>query len=117
MAFPVEKLQKARLTCADIVQCTFDLSEQDVRTYEVVNNLGRARTEEIAQALGKDPSVVYRGLQRLVECGVVVKKKEALSEGGYFFAYHAKPRREVRAMLRACVDDWHSQMLRAIDRL
>lgn len=117
MTFPVEKLQRARLTCADVVQCAFDLSAQDVRTYEAVNNIGRARTEEIGHALGKDPSVVYRSLQRLVTCGVVRKRKEALAGGGYYFAYEAKPRGEVKAMLRACVEDWHSQMLRAIDRL
>lgn len=117
MAFPLEKLQKARLTCADVVQCAFNLSEQDVRTYEAVNNLGRTRTEELGDVLGKDPSVVYRSLQRLVGCGVVQKHKEALGEGGYYYAYEAKPRGEVKAMLRACVEDWHSQMLRAIDRL
>lgn len=117
MSFPVEKLQKARVTCADVVQCAFDLSDQDVRTYEALNNLGHARTEEIARVLDKDPSVVYRSLQRLVGCQVARKTKHALAEGGYYYVYEASPRKEVKAQLRACIDDWHAQMRRAIDRL
>lgn len=117
MAFPAEKLQQGSLTCADVVQCAFDLSEQDVRTYEALNNFGRARTGELARVLDRDGSVVYRSLQRLVGCNVVDKRKEALREGGYYFVYEAKPKREVKARLRACVDDWHDQMTRAIARL
>lgn len=117
MSFPVEKLQQARLTCADVVQCAFDLSDQDVRTYEVLNDLGHARTEEIARVLDKDPSVVYRSLQRLVGCDVASKTKEAMPEGGYYYVYAAAPKREVKTRLRACVNDWQQQMLHAIDRL
>lgn len=117
MAFPVEKLQRSRLTCGDVVQCAFDLSEQDVRTYEALNDLGRARTDEIARILRKDGSVVYRSLQRLVGCKVAHKRRTSMAEGGYYFVYEAAPKREVKARLRACVDDWHRQMTRAIDRL
>lgn len=117
MSFPVAKLQKGRLTCSDVVQCAFDLSDQDVRTYDALNNLGRARTEEIARVLDKDPSVVYRSLQRLVGCDVATKTRESMDEGGYYYVYAATQKREVKMRLRSCVDDWHQQMLRAIDRL
>jgi predicted transcriptional regulator len=117
MAFPVERLQKSRLTCTDVVQCAYDLGEQDVRTYEAVNDLGRVRTEEIAKDVGKEASVVYQSLQRLVTCGIVTKRKHAIVEGGYYFVYEALPKREVKARLRACVDDWHAQMTRAIERI
>lgn len=117
MSFPVEKLQKARLTCADVVQCAFDLSDQDVRTYEALNNLGRARTEELARLLDKDASVVYRSLQRLVRCDVATKARESMTEGGYYYVYEAAPKREVKRRLTVCVNDWHKQMLRAIDRV
>lgn len=117
MSFPVAKLQKARVTCAVVVQCAFDLSDQDVRTYEALNNLGRARTEEIARVLEKDASVVYRSLQRLVRCEVAIKTRESMPEGGYYYVYAATSKREVKTRLKACVNDWHQQMLRAIDRL
>ncbi|MFA5862497.1 MAG: helix-turn-helix domain-containing protein [Candidatus Thermoplasmatota archaeon] len=117
MSFPVEQLQKARLTCADVVQCAFDLSDQDVRTYEALNNLGGARTEDLARALDRDASVVYRSLQRLVQCNVASKTKGSMAEGGYYYVYSAAPKRVVKTRLRACVNDWHQQMLRAIDRL
>lgn len=117
MAFPVEKLQRSRVTCTDVVQCAFDLSDEDARTYDSLNALGHARTEEIARALRKDPSVAYRSLQRLVGCGIATKTKQAMPEGGYYHLYTAIPKREVKAKLRACVDDWHRQMVRAIERL
>lgn len=117
MAFPVEKLQRSRLTTSDVVQCAYDLSEQDVRTYEALNNLGEARTEELAAALGKDASVAYRSLQRLVRCDLVAKTKQALPDGGYFYSYRAHPKAQVKQRLRACIDDWHAQMKAAVARL
>lgn len=117
MAFPLGALQRRRLTCADVIECAYDLGPQDVRTYEAVNNLGAAKTEEIAKILGKDGSVVYRTLQKLVGCGVLVKTKRTLDEGGYFYVYQAVPKAQVKRHLKACVDDWHRQMVGAIDRL
>lgn len=117
MAFPVQKLLSSRVSCADVVQCAYDLGEQEVRVYEALNNLGPSRTEEIATAVGRDPSVVHRNLQKLVSCGIVVKDKKTIAGGGYFHAYEALPKAEVKRRLRACVDDWHDQMLRAIKRL
>lgn len=117
MAFPVGALQARRLSCAEVIQCAFDLGEQDVRVYEAVNNLGASRTEEVAKILGKDGSVVHRNLQKLARCGVVTKTKRTLHEGGYCYVYQALPKAQVKRKLRSCVEDWHKQMLTAIDRL
>jgi predicted transcriptional regulator len=117
MAFPVEKLMKNRLACSDVVQCAFDLGDQELRVYEALNNLGTSKTEEIARVVGRDASVVYRHLQKLLGCGVVTKEKRTLAEGGYYFVYAAIPKAEVKTRLTACVDDWHAQMKRAIERL
>lgn len=117
MAFPVPNLLRNRVSCAEVVQCAYDLGDQEVRVFEALNNLGPSRTEEIAKAVGKDPSVVYRNMQKLVSCGIVTKHKRSLPEGGYFHAYEALPKSEVKRRLRACVDDWHAQMVRAIGRL
>lgn len=117
MAFPLEKLQKGRLACSDVVQCAFDLGDQELRVYEALNNLGPSKTEEVARVVGRDASVVYRHLQKLLGCGVVTKQKETLEEGGYYFVYEAIPKAAVKERLHGCVDDWYAQMKRAIDRL
>ncbi len=116
MAFPLMSLQKGRLSCSEVVTCAFDLGTQEMRAYEVVNDLGAATVEEVARLVGRDPSVVYRNLQKLVKCGVVAKEKTVLDGGGYCFIYAGVPKQQVRARLRACVDDWHKQMVSAIDR-
>lgn len=117
MALPVPALTKGRLACSDVVKCVYDLGDQEMRVYETLNDLGEARTEDIAQHVERDPSVVYRNLQRLVSCGVVKKTKSTYPEGGYFFTYRSVPKKEVKAHLRACVDDWHAQMRKAVERL
>lgn len=106
-----------RVSCSDVVRCAFDLSEQDVRMYGLLNDLGPSRAEDLAREAGREGSVVYRNLQKLVECGLVEKRKHVPSGGGYRYVYHPLPRHEVKARLRACVDDWYGQMARAIDRL
>lgn len=117
MAFPVEKLMKNKVSCADVVQCAYSLGEQEVRAYEALNNLGPSKVEEVALAVGRDPSVVYRNLQKLTACGIVTKEKRTLPEGGYYYHYEAVPKREVKTRLSRCVDDWYRQMKGAIERL
>lgn len=117
MAFPVEKLQKRRLACSDVIACAYDLKGQDVKVYDALNDLGPARTEDVAAHVGREASVVYRNLQKLVGCGIVEKEKAALEGGGYYHRYRALPKQQVKAELTRCVDDWHAQMRAAIDRL
>lgn len=117
MAFPVEKLMKQRLSCSDVVQCAYSLGEQEVRTYETLNNLGPSRVEEVAASLEREASVVYRNLQKLLSCGIVTKEKRTIAGGGYFFVYKAAPKAQVKASLNRCVDDWYRQMKAAIERL
>lgn len=117
MAFPTDKLLQKRLACSDVVQCAFDLGEQELGVYEAVNNLGACKTGDVARVVGRDASVVYRHLQKLMRCGIVTKEKRTIAEGGYFYVYAALPKTQVKARLRECVDDWHAQMKRAIGRL
>jgi predicted transcriptional regulator len=117
VAFPVEQLMKKRLSCSDIVKCAFDLGDQEIRVYDVLNDLGPSKVEDVAAVVDRDASVVYRHLRKLHGCGIVEKEKRALPEGGYFYSYTAVPRSRVKKELNACVDDWYAQMKAAIRRL
>lgn len=117
MPLPVAALSNGRVSCSDVVRCAFDLSEQEIRAYEALNDRGPSRVEDLAADLGREASVVYRHLQALSRCGIVAKRKETIEGGGYRFIYDALPKRKVKAKLAACVDDWHAQMTRAIARL
>lgn len=117
MAFPTPQLVDGRVSSADIVRCAYDLTPQEIRVWEVLNEQGPSRNDEVAESVGRDPSVVYRNLQKLLECGVVLKDKQTIEGGGYFYVYEALPKATVKAHLLECVDDWHAQMRSAIERL
>lgn len=117
MGLPLEPLLKRRVSCSDVVRCAFDLSEQEVRVYDALTDLGAARVEDIAASVRREGSVAYRHLQKLIACGVVEKRKESIEAGGYRFVYVALPRAQMRKKLSACVDDWHAQMRAAIARI
>lgn len=108
---------KGRVSCTDVVRCAFDLGEHEIRVYETLNDLGAARVEDVAKLVGREASVVYRHLQKLCACDIVTKSKRTIEGGGYYFVYEARPKAQVKRKLAACVDDWHAQMTRAIQRL
>ncbi len=117
MALPLPKLLGNRVACSDVVKCAFDLGDHEVNVYQVLNDMGPCKVDAVAVQVGRDPSVVYRNLQKLTSCGIVNRTKQTIAEGGYFFVYEALPREQVKRRLRECIDDWHKQMLGAVQRL
>lgn len=116
MALPVPELLAGRVTCADVVRCAYDLRDPEVAVFDALQK-GPATSEAIAARLGKDPSVVYRNLQRLVQCGLVTKEARTLDGGGYLFEYASLPKAEVKRRLHACIEEWSATMRRAVAKL
>ena len=102
--------------CKDIVQCAFSLNDFEVDVYRAASMSGPVRADELADAMGKDRSTVYRALQKLMSCGMVHRETKSLEKGGYYHMYEAINKDILRSKLEQCVDEWSKRMRDALAR-
>ena len=98
-------------TCEDLVQCAFSLNEFELLIYRKLVEVGSSRADEIAEAMGRDRSTVYRSLQKLLSCGMVFRETRSIERGGYFHVYIPISKQMMKEKLERCVEDWHKRML------
>ncbi len=74
-------------TCKDLFEYFFDLSPNDVNILYSLCPDKMETLDEIAGTVKKDRTTAYRCLQKLVGTGLVIKKKNTIDKGGYYFTY------------------------------
>jgi predicted transcriptional regulator len=74
-------------SCRDMFEYLFDLSPADISVlYTLKDNSGESLLA-IASEMKREKTAVFRSLQKLVSAGLVIKKKNILEKGGYYYAY------------------------------
>ena len=73
-------------TCEDLLSCVYDLNKLESEAYFAL--LAKpAKMDELAAALRRERSTVYRALQKLVTLQLVVRDTLSLPGGGYCHVY------------------------------
>ena len=109
--FPAEpKIASTAENCTDLLRCIYNLTDLDTEVLRHLIKEGPRRAEDLADALGRDRSTVYRSLQKLVSCQVANKETKSLDRGGYYHEYTAVPRDLLRERLSHCIEEWHSRV-------
>jgi len=101
-------------TCEDVMQCFFNLNDLEITLYTFITNQGPQRLDTLAKKVKKDKTTVYRSLQKLVSCGLCFKGTKTLKRGGYYHIYGAVEPQLVRRKLKECMDQWNTNMKRAL---
>jgi predicted transcriptional regulator len=110
-----QKILSGQATCRDIVKCMYGLSDFELLIYKRLTKQGPLKADDLAPALKKDRSTVYRALQRLVASGLAFRETKTIDRGGYYHVYTAVPAAQLKERLRKCADDWFENMQGAID--
>jgi predicted transcriptional regulator len=106
------------LSIDDMLQCSFGLSRLELSVLLAL--LGKktwASTSALALELGKDRSVVQRGISSLMGKGLAEREQSNKERGGYEYVYRAKGKDEIKgqilansrafcAMVRETVQGW-----------
>ncbi len=92
---PLLQLLESANSCDELLSCLFGLNALESRLYLTLSS-EEMEVRPLAELVGKERSVVYRALQKLIACNLCKKKKRLLPKGGYFFVYSAIPPEEVK---------------------
>ncbi|WP_337860025.1 helix-turn-helix domain-containing protein [Ferroplasma sp.] len=98
-------------SCRDIFEYFFDLSPADVSVlYSLANKKGES-LESIASIMKKERTAVFRSLQRLVSTGLVIKKKNILKKGGYYYVYLRISPPKITELVKIRENEFHSALV------
>ena len=103
-------------SCQDLVQCAYSLNDFEVEVYDRLLETGPVFANDLADEMGRDRSTVYRALQKMLSCGLVLRATRSIARGGYFHVYRAITRQELKEKLEDCVDSWYNRLKLALDR-
>lgn len=112
----IQHLLSDQAGCSDVLKCAFSLGDPELDVYRALLSNGPMRSDELADFMGKGPSTIYRSLQRLVSCGMVLRESRNIPAGGSYFIYRAKDREQLREEVRGCMERMMERVERLLDR-
>jgi len=105
------------ICCDDVIKYIYNLNKLDIEVYKTLCKKKESRTNELAKNIKKERSTVYRSLQRLSDCGLCNKKTKTLPKGGYYYAYSAIKKEEIKKNLETCIEEWSQKMKETLEEL
>ena len=99
------------LECEDLLECLYELNELDRRVYRRLSGAEEPLTvDELAAAVTRERSTVYRSVQRLLQFGLVQKEQVNYDRGGYYHVYRLTDPDEVADQMQDKLNDWYAEI-------
>ena len=110
-----QKILVGTATCKDLMQCMMNLGEMEMDILRTLMRRGPLGTDDLTKHSRRDKSIVHRGLQKLMSCGLVSREKRSISKGGYYYVYSSIPPDKVKKRMKECIDTMYSNMKELVD--
>lgn len=107
------------LSGENLLGCFYNLNELDRKVYFLLTRMGTPLTnDDIARALEKDKTAVYRSLQKLLTCGLITKTKRTYEKRpSYNYLYQAVDLKVVKRRLKEDLKRWYITAESVIENL
>lgn len=106
----MQSLMSESSRCADLIKCAYNLGETELKAYKILVEKGPLRSDDLSEESQRNPSSVYRSLQKLMSCGMVYRHTENMEGGGYYHLYIARDKQAVKRDLASCVCEWKNRV-------
>jgi len=110
-------LEMQELQKHEMLAHLFNLSETDSLAYFHILGENNLNLQEIAKKLSKDRTTAQKTVKKLVEQGLVHRRKINLTKGGIKYSYEAVPFSIVKQKMLEKVNDWHSIAINKINKV
>ncbi|WP_135665675.1 helix-turn-helix domain-containing protein [Halorhabdus rudnickae] len=101
----------------ELLRLVFGMSPSELDVCLCVMEVGETTTEEVAEQLGVDRSLVSRHLNHLVAIGVLEKRRRIRKTGGQVYVFTPNSVEEVRQGFKLGLYAWVDEALQQIDAL
>lgn len=90
------------LSIEDMLRCSFGLSKLELSLMlALLGKNGWTSTGSLAKTLGKDRSVVQRGISSLMGKGLAEREQSNKERGGYEYVYRARDKEAIKKLILA----------------
>ena len=117
MASSIYEMLRANFKCDDVAKCILGLKALDVDSYKTLLTHGPMTAEKLGELLNRERSTAYRSLQNLISCGLVYRETKSIDVGGYYYEYVAIEPSEMKKMIQANINEWHTKVTKLVENL
>ena len=100
--------------CDELLSCLFGLNTLENELYFTLVMEKEMAIKELAKIAGKEKSVVYRALQKLMNYHLCTKEKRVIPRGGYYFVYKANDPEKVKEYIFSRMAQMESHLQRVL---
>ena len=105
-----EQLQRD-LQCESLFECFHGLKQLDKDIFQTLVDAEESLTvDEIAEAVDRERSTAYRGVQRLLQTGFIQKEQVNYDQGGYYHVYRPTDPGQIADEMHRLLNDWYAKM-------
>ncbi|MFB6151123.1 MAG: helix-turn-helix domain-containing protein [Haloarculaceae archaeon] len=99
------------LACEGLLECFHGLKSLDREIFRVLATESDPMTvDEIADRVDRERSTAYRGVQRLLQSGLIRKEQVNYDQGGYYHVYRQADADAVADEMQRSLNDWYAEM-------
>lgn len=99
------------LACEDLLECVHGLTDLDRSCFETLAEAGKPLTvDDIAEAVDRERSTVYRSVHRLLDAGFLEKDQINYEHGGYYHVYRPVDPDAVADEMEQLLEEWSETM-------
>jgi len=101
---------RGTLQCEDLLACFYGLNLLDTACFWVtVDAVEPLTIDEIAAAVDRERSTVYRSVQRLLQTGLLDKQQVNYESGSYCHVYVPADSGAIAGEMRRLLNEWYAQ--------
>lgn len=89
------KIDFDTIDCYDIVKCIFNLNNTDLKILRSFYSDKGMTINQLTRKIGKDRSIIYRGLEKLMACKLCYKDRRSGKKRGFIDYYFRIPLKEI----------------------
>jgi len=103
----------------ELIRCSFDLNKTEYRIFHfLVKHKSQAYSiKEIAKKLNLDRTSIQKGMKKLIERNLVVRRQTNLKNGGFIYYYLLKDKAQIKNEIKKLLDNWTNNAKKVIDSL
>ena len=111
------KLDFDDFDCYEIVKCIFNLNNTDVQILQSFGKNQGMTVNEFTKKIGKDRSIIYRSLEKLISCKICYKERRSGKKRGFVDCYYRIPMKDIFKMTEEHLDRCYMKIKKIISEM
>ena len=109
------KMDFDKINCYEIVKCIFNLKNTDLKVLQSFHKNQGVTINQLTMKIGKDKSIIYRSLEKLISCKLCYKERKSGEKRGFIDYYYRIPIKDILKITEENLDRCYLKMKKIIN--